>query len=476
MRKYFTYKTLDDLREDIKQLGVHIPLEEHFEKCFEPIQVGGRRVGNRFVIQPMEGCDGTLDGKPDVLTFRRWERFGAGGAKIIWGEATAILDEARANTRQLLMIEENLSALEELIRRTRAQHRAVFGSDDDLLIGIQLTHSGRYSVQRPLIAQHDPVVDGVTWVDKKRGIRVTPDYPTLSDDELKRVEDAMVQAARLAAKVGFDFVDVKQCHRYLLSELLAARLRPGPYGGSYENRTRLARNAIRRIVEELGDQIIVATRLNAYDGIPYYQPEDEPIGRPVSVPRPYLAAWGTDPENPLEMDLSEPIQYVREMAEWGVRLINVSMGSPYYNPHIGRPFERPPIDGYQTPEHPLLGVDRHFRATEAIQRAVPEIPVVGTGYSWLQHYLPHAAEGNLRVGRVSLIGVGRGSLAYPDFVKDMMEGGEFDRRKVCVTVSYCTALMRAKHNELGQFPTGCVPRDRIYAEIYKEALRTAPKE
>ncbi|MBM3215034.1 NADH:flavin oxidoreductase [Candidatus Poribacteria bacterium] len=476
MRKYFTYKTLEMLAEDITALGLDIQLDTDLAPCFEPIEVGGRRVGNRLAIHPMEGCDGTRDGKPGDLTIRRWLRFGEGGAKLVWGEATAVTEESRANTRQLLINERNLPSLASLLKQTRAAHRRVHGDDGDFLVGLQLTHSGRYSYRKPLIAAHDPVVDSVTVADKKTGTMVDGSTPLLTDDDLRRVEDDLVNAARLAARAGFDFVDIKQCHRYLLSELLSARRRPGEYGGSFENRTRLARNVIGRLRDELGDRIIVATRLNVYDGIPYrLDPETkEGVARPV--PTPYLGGWGTDADDPTRMDLSEPVRYAQELAEMGVAMINVTMGSPYYNPHVGRPFERPPTDAYTTPEHPLLGVARHFAAAEAIHRAAPNVVAIGTGYSWLQHYLLQVAAANLRTDRVSMVGVGRGALAYPDFVRDAMEHGEMSRHRACVAVSYCTALMRGKHNELGQFPAGCVPRDEPYAAIYKDMLATDPKK
>ncbi len=149
----------------------------------------------------------------------------------------------------------------------RQAHRDAFGSDADLLVGLQITHSGRYGYRRPLLATHDPLLDPLT-VDKSTGRPVDDSYPLLTDDELKRIEDQYVAAARLATKIGVDFIDLKQCHRYLLSELLAAKNRPGAYGGSLENRTRLIRQVIGRIRDELPD-LLLATRFNAYDGIPY---------------------------------------------------------------------------------------------------------------------------------------------------------------------------------------------------------------
>ena len=474
-KKHFRYRNIDALRAEIAELGLSIRLEDKIERLCEPIKIGHMVASNRFGIHPMEGCDCTLDGKPSELTIRRWERFGSGGAKLIWGEATAILDEAKANSRQLAINDETASAIESMLNITRTAHHKAFGQNAEAIIGLQLTHSGRYSYQKPLIAFRHPVVDKVTLLDKKRKIAIPDDYPVLSDDYLERLEDIYVEAAKLAWKMGFDFVDLKQCHTYLLSELLAAKTRKGKYGGSFENRTRFIRNIIGKIRAEVGDDLILATRLNVYDGVAYMEDPATTLGTPREFPTPYPYGFGVDEENPPGEDMTEPIKLVGMLKTAGIKLVNVSMGSPYFNPHVGRPFERPPIDGYETPEHPLIGVDRHIRLTSEIQRAYPDLAVVGTGYSWLQNYLVNAGEANIRDGRVSIVAVGRGALAYPDYAKDTLENGEMTKSKVCVAVSYCTALMRAKANPQGQFATGCVPRDKIYAPIYKEAEKTLVK-
>jgi len=468
-KKYFTYKNIDMLREDIDNLGLNIKLETEIKALRQPIQIGHLMAGNRLGIHPMEGCDGTLDGKPDELTCRRWIRFGRGGCKLIWGEATAVLEEGRANGRQLLINEANAKDLEDILRKKREAHQEELGTDDDLVVGLQLTHSGRFSYKKPFIAFRHPLLDNITYIDKKNRIPIPGDYPVVSDDYLERLEDVYVEAAKIACKIGFDFIDIKQCHTYLLSELLAAKTRQGKYGGSFENRTRFLRNIIVKIKDAVGQKMLIATRINVYDGLPYYKAPETLLGVPRAYPIPYPYAFGVDEMNPLEVDLTEPIKLVGLLRDLGVKLVNISMGSPYFNPHIIRPFEKPPIDGYETPEHPLIGVNRHFQATTEIQRTFPDMVIVGTAYSWLREYLLYAAEANVRDGNVSIAAVGRGAIAYPDYATDGLTQGELDRRKVCLTVGYCTALMRSKHNKLGQFPTGCVPRDRVYAEIYKEA-------
>jgi NADPH2 dehydrogenase len=264
--RYFKYKTSEALLADARTLGLALDLSADLSPLLQPIEFGGRRVGNRLAIQPMEGCDGEPDGSPGELTFRRYQRFGAGGAKLIWGEAAAVVPEGRANPRQLVINATNAPSLEKLLHTARQAHIEANRHDDDLLIGLQLTHSGRYAYQRPLLAQHDPLLDPRTVADKSTGRVVGPDDRLLSDEELDRLQDRFADAAALAYRVGFDFVDVKQCHRYLLNELLSARSRPGKYGGSLENRTRFIRDLIARIRSENPGRII-ATRLNVFDGV-----------------------------------------------------------------------------------------------------------------------------------------------------------------------------------------------------------------
>jgi 2,4-dienoyl-CoA reductase-like NADH-dependent reductase (Old Yellow Enzyme family) len=473
MARYFKFKTTEALAAEAARLGATLSLSDRFEPLFQPITIGTRRCGNRLAIQPMEGCDGTLDGRPDELTYRRYVRFGGGGAKLIWGEATAISDEGRANPRQLWLHDGSAAAIEEMLAGCRQAHRDGCGSDADLLLGLQITHSGRYGYRRPLLATHDPLLDPIT-VDKSTGRPVDDAYPLLTDDELKRIEDQYVAAARLATKIGVDFIDLKQCHRYLLSELLAAKNRPGAYGGSLENRTRLIRQVIGRIRDE-SPGLLLATRFNAYDGIPYRAAQPGAIGEPCPHRLPLVTAFGTDATDHLREDLAEPIQLARWLGEWGVRLINVTAGNPYSNPHVVRPADSAPVDGYDAPEHPLLGVLRHFRLARAIQAAVPHFPVVGSGYSWLQDFAPHAAAANVADGSVALAGIGRGALSQPDFALRLQEDGQFDRTRTCRTFSYCTNLMRSKDHPLGQYPTGCPPFDKeVYGPLWKEAEAKRP--
>ncbi|HZW31202.1 MAG TPA: NADH:flavin oxidoreductase [Isosphaeraceae bacterium] len=474
MSRYFKYKTSQALLADAWGLGLDFHLSADLSPLLQPIAISGRTVGNRLAIQPMEGCDGNRDGAPGELTDRRYRRFGAGGAKLIWGEAAAVVPEGRANPRQLVISPATARALERLLHAARQAHLESVGRDDDLLVGLQLTHSGRYSFEQPILAQHDPLLDPRTVVDKPTGRIAGPDDPLISDDALDRLQDRYVEAAALAFRIGFDFVDFKQCHRYLLNELLGARTRPGKYGGSFENRTRFIREVVGRVRSDHPGRIL-ATRLNVFDGVPYQNGMDgRGIPGPFSLP--IESSWGTRQDDPSEADLAEPIALVGLLRDLGVTLINVSAGNPYASPHLVRPFEYPPPDGYETPEHPLVGVARHFRLTAAMQAAHPELAVVGSGYSWLQAFAFEAGAANVAAGRTSFVGIGRGALTQPDFALRLARGQPLDRKRLCRTFSYCTALMRSKHNQLGQFPTGCPPFDKeVYGPIWDEVRQTAER-
>ncbi|MCX6620850.1 MAG: NADH:flavin oxidoreductase, partial [Acidobacteria bacterium] len=295
-------------------------------------------------------------------------------------------------------------------------------------------------------------------------------YPVISDDELERLEDDYVEAAKLALRAGFRAVDIKVTHGYLLNELLGAKTREGRYGGSLENRTRLVRNVIGKIRASLGKQLILCMRLGCFDGVPYVSDPETGLGVPMAYDVPYPYGWGVNADNPLQPDLAEVKQAIGWFKEWGIELINVSLGCPYYNPHIGRPFEKPDEGNYEQPEHPLLGVNRHFQVAGELQKAFPDLPLVGTGYSWLQIFAINAAAANVEDGKITTFGIGRNALAYPDFVRDLQEKGYLEESRVCKTLTYCTFLMRQKNHPLGQFPSGCPPFDKSgYGQIMKDA-------
>jgi 2,4-dienoyl-CoA reductase-like NADH-dependent reductase (Old Yellow Enzyme family) len=466
--RYFQYKTLSELEAEASQLGCdNVKFVADNAKVSEilarKVAVAGREVGNSMCIHPMEGCDGELDGTPGDLTRRRYRRFAEGGAKLIWFEATAIRQDGRANTRQLWITQSNVPAYKSLVDEIHSRHKAVWGTTDDMLMPIQLTHSGRYAVPHKTIAYHNPLIDQKS--------NTPSDYPVISDDELERLEDQYVVGAGLAKEAGFTAIDIKVTHGYLISELMGAKLREGRYGGSIENRTRFAVNVIGKIKAKYGNYFTMTMRLGCFDSVPYVKDAaKENVGVPLPYDLPYPHGFGVNPNDPLKEDTTDVKAAIRIFREAGIDLLNVSLGCPYYNPHVGRPFEKPDDGNYEMPEHPLVGVERHFRIAGELQREFPDLPMVGTGYSWLQIYAPNAAAANVDSGNIRFFGYGRGALAYPHFAKDILEKGTLDSRQVCRTVTFCTWLMRQKHNEYGQFASGCPPYDKeVYGPIIKEA-------
>jgi 2,4-dienoyl-CoA reductase-like NADH-dependent reductase (Old Yellow Enzyme family) len=447
--------------------GITIPCDEHVlagaqSPLAQPLNLNGINIGNRFAIHPMEGWDGTSDGRPGELTMRRWRNFGRSGAKLIWGgEAIAVLHEGRANPNQLLMRDSHRDDLARLREALSEEHEQAFGSTDGLLVGLQLTHSGRYSQPNvkgrpePRILYHHPILD------KRLGL--TPEYPILSDGEIRQIIEAFHRSARIAHEAGFDFVDVKHCHGYLGHEFLSAHTREGDYGGSFENRTRFLREAVRGI-RAAAPRLAIGVRLSAFDLVPFRpDPARSSPGRPgPGMPEPfedllpYRWGFGVNPQNPVEPDLSEVVQFLSLLEELDIRLVNISAGSPYYNPHIQRPALFPPSDGYLPPEDPLRGVARQMAVARELKRQFPGLIIVGTAYTYLQDFLANVAQAAIREQWVDSIGLGRMVLAYPELPRDLLEGRTLDRKRVCRTFSDCTTAPR------NGLPSGCYPLDSHY--------------
>lgn len=415
------------------------------------LPASGRRIGNRWCIQPMEGWDGTPDGKPSELTRRRWQRFGESGAKLIWGgEAVAVCAAGRANPNQLLINEANLGELAHLRRILVEAHTARWGAEG-LLVGLQLTHSGRFSRPenrvQPVILYHHPLLD--------RRMGLDASYPLISDAQLDDLIGDFVRAARLAQAAGFDFVDIKHCHGYLLHEMLSAVERPGRYGGTFENRTRFLQQVVAGIRSE-APGLLIGVRLSAFDFIPFAAGEDG-VGRPEAWPveRVYPYAFGGDGSG-TGIDLRETHQFLDLLESLGVELVNLTAGSPYYCPHIQRPALFPPSDGYQPPEDPLVGVARQVRVVRELKARHPNLIMIGSAYSYLQEWLPQVAQFTVRSGWVDAVGIGRMALTYPELCGDVLTGSPLRRKRICRTFSDCTTAPR-----LG-LVSGCYPLDEFY--------------
>jgi len=414
----------------------------------------GQKIGNAMCILPMEGWDGTEDGRPTELTKRRWRNFALSGAKLLWGcEAVAVRPEGRANPHQLMLNEQTFQEFVGLFALLQTTHQEQFQDTSDLLIGLQLTHSGRFckpndkKKMEPRILYPHPVLN------KKFGL--AEDYPLMSDAEIDSVIEDYIKAAVLAQKAGFHFVDIKHCHGYLGHEFLSAYDREGKYGGSFENRTRFLRDIVSGI-RAAAPGLEIGVRMSIFDWVPFQKGPEE-TGVPAQE-QPYRYAFGGK-ESGTSADMQESFLFLQELEKLGIQLFCTTAGSPYYNPHIQRPALFPPSDGYLPPEDPLLGVARQIQATAEIKKAFPGLYVIGSAYSYLQEWLPNVGQNVLNDGKADSIGFGRMVLSYPDMPADIVSGNGLKRAKICRTFSDCTTAPR------NGMISGCYPLDPLYKKM-----------
>jgi len=430
------YTSIDEFNQQNIGLGINLPFTEDTDVLKSAFNISGKTVPNCLACQAMEGCDGTADGSPDTLTKRRYKRLAKGGAGLIWFEATAVMEEGRANPRQLYITENNVDHFKKQIEEIKETALKTNGYEP--IVIMQATHSGRYSkpngTPAPLIAYNNPIFEKDQPISADR---------IVTDEYLDRVGDALVKGALLAEKAGFDGVDIKCCHRYLNSELLSAYNREGRYGGSLENRTRLLRESVKGAIENCSKDFIVSSRLNVYDGFPY------PYG------------FGVSKDGGLELDTYEPDWLIKELYQYGVRLLNITMGNPYFNPHVNRPYAQ---GGYKAPEHPLEGVARILNGTAKLKELNPQMAIICSALSYLGTTAPNVVSAFIKNNKFDFAGFGRTIFAYPDFANDILKNGGMDKNKICICCSKCTEIMRTP----GGTP-GCVIRDKdIYHPLYNK--------
>jgi len=448
----FNFKTLDEIRQKSRLLNLKLEFSDDLSPLAMPAKIGNLTAPNRLAIHPMEGCDSLPEGGPSELVKRRYMRLARGGAGLIWWEANAVVREGRANELQMMLTRENLGEFAALVKQTRAAAAETNGSGFRPVYVLQLTHSGRYS--RPqghkmssIIPQHDPILD------PRCGVK--PDDPVVSDEYLDSLPEKYVQAALLAREAGFDGVDIKACHRYLISELLASHTREGKHGGSFENRTRLLKIIINDVRKACGNDFIMACRFNVFDAHPY------PYG------------FGEDKTDFMKFDPEEPGLLTAQLRDMGLELLSNSAGNPYYiYPQVTRPFDTSSMGIPVPDEHPLESTQRLFDFNGMVQKIAGSIPVVGNGYTWLRQFMPHAGAANIKAGRCAFLGLGRAAFAYPDIPRHILNNGGLKPDLCCMACSKCTQIMR-DHG-----CAGCVLRDsEIYAPIYRDArLEAAERE
>ncbi len=437
--KRFNLKTLDDLKSELERIGAYLPISEDLSVLGEQVTFGDRTLSNRFIVQPMEGVDADpSNGNPTDLTYRRYRRFAEGGSSLLWAEAISVVPEGRSNPKQMLLTRKNLDYYKRLVEETKKAAQDRCGHDVQFVV--QLTHSGRFckpeGKPQPFKAQHNPGLDEALGMGN-----IEP----VSDDYLDRIQDDFINCAKLCAEAGFDGVDMKAVHGYLIAELLGAHTRKGKYGGSYENRTRFLRECSQRMMQELPSSCFVTARLT------------------VLEPCPFPYGWGVaEKDGDWELDLSEPKQLVRDLESMGMNLLNISIGFPRFQPYMNRPHDNSLVGAPKPPEYPLEGVVRFQNIIREMQAAIPNIPVPTAGLAWLRHLMPYVAAGLIKEKWCTLIGQGRGAFAYPDSVHDILTKGAMDPGKCCTTCSMCSQIMKD-----GVSCGGCVVRDK---EIYGPQL------
>ena len=445
----FTYKSLEELKKKIDSLGLDIPIYPKVEILQQNVKVYNINIPNRIAVQPMEGFDADINGAPEKLTYRRYERYAKGGTGLIWFEATAISHDCKSNPHQLVLSEENSEKFKDLVSFTRKICNKTLrdlGFVNKCVLIIQLNHSGRYSVRDgkkyPIRAYYNVELDNANNLSEKEGI-------VLTDDDLKDLEEIWVQKALLAKKVGFDGVDIKTSHGYIIHELLGSHVRKNSkYGGTeLKNRAKFFLNIIKKLMDKLKNErrFLITTRMSVYDGIPY------PHGFGVKSVK--------GESFPASIDLTEPIEVINKLYNMGIRLINVTAGNPHYKPQITRPFDTPITGGVLPNEHPLYGVNRLLNFATLIKNHLPEdLIVMSSGFSYLRQFAGYVANGMAHEKRVDICGFGRMALANPNFPKQIFQEGIIDKKQVCITCSKCSEFMKLGKN------VGCATRDPQYKQ------------
>jgi 2,4-dienoyl-CoA reductase-like NADH-dependent reductase (Old Yellow Enzyme family) len=459
-RRIASLKTADDFAAYVEQLGIELRFDRELQTgpdapLAQRYRLDEFKIGNRFCILPMEGWDGTEDGRPSELTIRRWKHFGESGAKLIWGgEAVAVRHDGRANPNQLVSNDSTTLELENLRQTLLDAHREKCGTVDDLLVGLQLTHSGRFARPNDKKRLEPRILYRHPLLDKKFG--VTSDDAIFTDAEIDDLIGDFVRAAVRAEATGYAFVDLKHCHGYLGHEFLSATTREGRYGGSFENRTRFLCELVAGVRRD-APSLKIGVRLSAFDLLPFKMGDDR-RGVPEAFDGRYPHAFGGDADDPLTVNLTETFQFFDLLDELQIKLVCVSAGSPYYNPHIQRPALFPPSDGYEPPEDPLVGVARQIKVTSELKARYPQMCVVGSGYTYLQDWLPHVGQFYVRTGQVDFVGLGRMVLAYHDLPFDVINGRPLQTKRLCRTFSDCTTGPR------NGLVSGCYPLDPFYKD------------
>jgi 2,4-dienoyl-CoA reductase-like NADH-dependent reductase (Old Yellow Enzyme family) len=310
---------------------------------------------NRVVMPPLVVWKAGTDGSVTQATLDHYEASAGAGMVIV--EATAVSPEGRLARSQLGIFEdrhvEGLSGLAASIHSRGA------------VASIQIHHAGRNTNRENT---QGLVLVAPSAVASRLGSPAADVPAALDESGIERILDCFAQAARRAKVAGFDAVEVHGAHGYLVSQFLSplANRRDDRWGGNLENRARFLREALRRIRQAAGGDLLASCRLGVADGIPG------------------------------GLTLEEGLQVAQWLEEDGVPYLHVSSG-------LGDPPRLGP-DGSPWSDRLLL-------AAEARKRL--RIPVIGVGGL----VTPEQADRALGEGLADLVAIGRGLLADPQWVR-----------------------------------------------------------
>lgn len=439
--KRFDYKNKDEFINDLNLASKKLEYSEDLSSLIESYILKDIKIPNRMVSLPMEGQD-AVDGTPSELTFHKYERIARGGYGIVWLEAVSVNEQGKSNDNQLYIREDNLSEFSKLNDNIKSAGLESEFKERPFTI-LQINHSGRYANKNgkanPTIMTHRKELD------EKRGI--PNDFDLVKDHELDNLINEYVSAARLVKKAGFDAIDVKACHGYLLSESLGAFDRDGSYGGSFENRTKLMLDVVKAIKNDKEcEGLIIASRLNASD---------------------YLTGpWGIDRESN-NICLDETYRLINELIEAGVEIFALTMGNPYFMPSINKPSNLSKDEKGPTP---MEACSLLIETIADIQAKFPNIPFVNVGYSWMRDYGANVAAADIKAKRTSFAGFGRAGIAYADMPNDIKINNKAYENKACIACNLCSKL-KSKG-----YIAGCVVREKEIYHKYVVEMNEALKE
>jgi len=217
---------------------------------FSPARLGPVQLRNRIVkAATFEGMTGDQWVSDRLIAFHR--QMAAGGVGMTTLAFCAVSPEGAATPNELVLSDAAVPRLRELADAAHAEGAA---------ISAQIGHAGAVAASAGI-----------------RGLAPSPIFSPLamkrmreaSEAEIQRILDDFAAGARRLKEAGFDAVEVHFGHGYLVSEFLSPALnrRRDRWGGSLENRARLAREVAKRVRDAVGSEMAVLAKLNLDDGV-----------------------------------------------------------------------------------------------------------------------------------------------------------------------------------------------------------------